>query len=54
MFKILFPSSLMDSNEVDLALKNVENVLVSNPIYRMGCNISDEAVVTAYEKIRRI
>ena len=39
---------------MDLALKNVENVLVSNPIYRMGCNISDEAVVTAYEKIRRI
>ena len=45
---------LKTEEKMDLALKNVENVLVSNPIYRMGCNISDEAVVTAYEKIRRI
>ena len=28
MFKILFPSSLMDSNEVDLALKNEYNAAI--------------------------
>lgn len=39
---------------MDLVLRNMELILTSNPIYKMGCNISDEAVITAYEKIRRV
>lgn len=45
---------LNDVDKMDLALEKMEKVLTSNPIYKMGCNISDEAVVTAYETIRRI
>lgn len=46
--------SLKNQDKMDLVLEKMEQVLTSNPIYKMGCNISDEAVVTAYEKIRRI
>lgn len=42
-------------------LENMEKVLEimgkalsESPIYKMGCNISDDAVVTAYERIRRV
>jgi hypothetical protein len=45
---------LKTEEKMDLALKVMENVLTQNPIYKMGCNISDEAVITAYEKIRRV
>ncbi|MBQ2643285.1 MAG: hypothetical protein IJF94_05735 [Eubacterium sp.] len=38
---------------MDLVLSNMEEVLRDTPIFKMGCNISDEAVVTAYERIRR-
>lgn len=40
--------------KMDLVLQNMELILTSNPIYKMGCNISDDAVITAYEKIRRV
>lgn len=40
--------------KMDLALSAMERVLSQNPIYKMGCNISDDAVVTVYEKIRRV
>ncbi len=40
--------------KMDLVLKNMEQILTANPIYKMGCNVSDDAVVTAYEKIRRV
>ncbi len=39
---------------IDLVLKVMEKVLIENPIYKMGCNISDDAVITAYERIRRV
>lgn len=39
---------------MDLVLQSMESVLTKTPIYRMGCNMSDEAVVIAYEKIRRV
>ena len=39
---------------MDLVLEKMEQLLTSSAIYKMGCNISDDAVVTAYEKIRRI
>lgn len=45
---------LKDADKMDLALEKMEQVLTSNPIYKMKCNISDEAVVTAYERIRRV
>ncbi|MCR5737626.1 MAG: hypothetical protein K6G64_08260 [Eubacterium sp.] len=40
--------------QMDRILDNLEKILTSTPLYRMGCDMSDEAVVTAYEKIRRI
>lgn len=39
---------------MDLVLTMMERVLTENPLYKMGCNISDEAVETAYQKIRRV
>lgn len=45
---------LYKEEKMDLVLKNIERILLQNPIYEMGCNISDDAVVTAYEKIRRV
>lgn len=39
---------------MDVMLGVLSQALTENPIYKMGCNISDEAVVTAYEKIRRV
>lgn len=39
---------------MDAVLENMEKVITEVPIYKMGCNISDDAVVTAYEKIRRV
>ena len=32
----------------------MEKVLSEVPIYKMGCNISEEAAKMAYEKIRRV
>lgn len=45
---------LSKEEKMDLVLENMEKVLTDNPIYKMGCNISDDAVITAYEKIRRV
>lgn len=45
---------LKAEEKMDMVLKNMEMLLLENPIYKMGCNINDEAVVTAYEKIRRV
>ena len=39
---------------MDKVLSTMEKVLNENPIYKMGCNISSEAVDMAYEKIRRV
>lgn len=38
---------------MDKVLEIMGDALIENPIYKMGCNISDDAVVTAYERIRR-
>lgn len=43
----------MEEN-MDLVLRNMESVLTMTPVYKMGCNISEDAVVMAYEKIRRV
>lgn len=40
--------------KMDLVLQNMECILTGNPIYKMGCNISDQAVIMAYDKIRRV
>lgn len=39
---------------MDLLLTTLDELLREAPLYKMGCNISEEAVVTAYEKIRRV
>ena len=39
---------------MDIVLTRMEKILSEVPIYKMGCNISDEAVQMAYEKIRRV
>lgn len=46
--------AMKNADKMDLVLEKMEQILTTNPIYKMGCNISDEAVVTAYEKIRRV
>ncbi len=45
---------LSKEENMDLVLSNMEQILQETPLYRMGCNISDEAVATAYNKIRRV
>lgn len=45
---------LQTEEKMDMVLSAMESVLSQNNIYKMGCNISDNAVVTAYEKIRRV
>ena len=39
---------------MDIVLARMEKVLSEVPIYKMGCDISEEAAEMAYEKIRRI
>ena len=39
---------------MDTVLKTMEKVLSEVPIYKMGCNISEDAAKMAYEKIRRV
>lgn len=39
---------------MDKALSNMEEVLKETPLYKMGCDISKEAVDMAYETIRRV
>lgn len=46
--------TLKTEEKMDMALEKIEQVLTTNPIYKMGCNISEEAVITAYEEIRRV
>ncbi len=43
-----------NEERMELILKHMEEILVDTPLYQMGCNISEEAVKTAYEKIRRV
>lgn len=45
---------LYKEDKMDLVLKNMEQILMGNPIYKMGCNVSTDAVITAYEMIRRV
>lgn len=45
---------LETKEKMECALEIMEKILTLCPIYKMGCNISDEAVTTAYEKIRRV
>lgn len=45
---------LNKESNMDLLLHNINELLGEVPLYKMGCNISDEAVVMAYEKIRRV
>ena len=37
---------------IELVLKTLEQVLTENPIYKMGCDISDSAVEMAYNTIK--
>lgn len=39
---------------MDMALSNMETVLSETPLYKMGCDVSSEAVDMAYESIRRV
>lgn len=39
---------------MDKVLSTMEKMLTEVPIYKMGCDISDDAVNMAYEKIRRV
>lgn len=45
---------LYREKNMDLLLANMDDLFTQAPLYKMGCNISDEAVITAYEKIRRV
>ncbi len=45
---------LNKEENMDLVLSNMEKILSTVPIYKMGCNISEDAVKMAYEKIRRV
>lgn len=45
---------LNKEENMDLVLKNMEQILLENPVYKMGCDISEMAVRTAYDKIRRV
>ncbi len=44
---------LPNEEKMDLSLSHMGDILTSTPTYRLGCDMSDEAVVTAYEKIKR-
>lgn len=39
---------------MDLILKNMGQILTGTEVYQMGCNISEDAVIMAYNKIKRI
>ena len=39
---------------MDKLLSHIEQLLEETPLYKMGCDISKEAVDMAYEKIRRV
>ncbi len=45
---------LNKEENMDFALDAMGKILSETPIYQMGCNVSDEAVSMAYEKIRRV
>ncbi len=45
---------LNKEENMDKVLNQMEKILMTSPIYRMGCNISEDAVKMAYEKIRRV
>lgn len=40
------------TDKLESLLNLLDELIRSVPVYKMGCNISDEAVVTAYNKIR--
>ena len=39
---------------MDAALQIMEKILLDTPIYQLKCNISEDAAITAYQKIRRV
>ena len=45
---------LHTTEKMDMVLERMEQILTENPIYKMGCNISDDAVTIAYNKIKRV
>ena len=45
---------LKTAEKMDMVLEKMEQILTQNPIYKMGCTISDEAVTMAYDTIRRV
>ena len=45
---------LNKEQNMDKVLSTMEKVLSEVPIYKMGCNISEESAKMAYEKIRRV
>lgn len=45
---------LYRESNMDLLLKHLNELFLEAPLYKMGCNISEDAVITAYEKIRRV
>lgn len=50
MNQTLRPSEANDMNKL---LSHVDKVLTEVPVYRMGCNISDEAAILAYETMSK-
>lgn len=45
---------LRQEENMDRVLSIMEKLLIENPIYKMGCNISIDAASMAYERIRRV
>lgn len=42
-----------EMKDMDLLLGHLEKVITSVPVYKMGCNISDEAAIMAYEEMSK-
>lgn len=40
-------------NDMTLILSHIENIVKNTKIYKMGCNISSDAVYTSYNKMRK-
>ncbi len=51
-FKQTIRKLQIESN-MDIVLSRIEEILSEVPVYKMGCNISKDAVKMAHEKIRR-
>ncbi|MBE7016074.1 MAG: hypothetical protein E7417_04545 [Ruminococcaceae bacterium] len=42
-----------EMHDMDLLLGHIEKVLTSVPVYKMGCNISEEAAIMAYNEMSK-